>query len=252
MRDALTYFGGLFVTSALVWLACVPLGPDSTPGDIPLGQIFWWYWIVPLPYLFAWFLLVVPSVPRALAAVAAVAAANLVITAAGLLVGVFSFTLLALPAMVVAGRVLGFVVALAHVRAVAWAGWKAWRRIHVVGGNVAGFGLAFALIAVMVNTKERPPAYGDWIAFGAASALGFLFHAISARRQLHADGSAIAPPARMAALLGIAYVVASLEIWSAGYRTLAWPLHLQEAAEAVSASRKAGRAPLDLPVKEVP
>ena len=173
--------------------------------------------------------------------------ANLLVTVAGLLVGGFSLGVLALPAVVVAGRMLGFVVALAHAKAVGWLDWEAWRRIHVEGGTWAGVGLVLAIVARAAIATPASPAYQDWAVFGAVSAWGFRSHAVAAKQKLQAEETATAPPARMTVLLAVAYLVPMLGIWSAlpRHQVTAWPLYLREAAKAVSEGRRVDRAASD-------
>lgn len=192
---------GLLGTSALCWLAYLAFGPAPDYGPV-FGTIFKWLWFVPLPYLASYLALTSRSLAGAVAAFALLAGANLFITGIGLGIGISTFGLLALPAVLVGYFVLGWTLTLAEEYSAEDESWDR-RKIH-------GPALAVSSFAVFASVFQfgAPPTSGRAM-YSAAGLLvvGFSVHAFAAWPLIAGVPRRTRPNARLAMLLALAFVV---------------------------------------------
>ena len=217
---------GLLGTSALCWLAYLAVGPGSDSGPA-FSSLFKWLWFVPLPYLASYLLLTCRSLAGAVAAFALLAGANLFITGLGLGIGLSTFGILALPAILAGYFALGWLLTLAEEFIGDESGQDR-RRMH---------GPAFVLpsLAVFVSAFQfGAPPTSDRTAYSAVGllALGFALHAFAALPKIAGGPSRHRPAMRVAVLFALAF---GLPAWrfssqNPANQGLEWPFHISQAA----------------------
>ena len=217
-----SYVLGLFGTCVLVWTVGHALigappryhGPADYTG--PLRWTVTWLWLAPLPYAFAWFVLVSRHLARAFLALAVLA----VLT--GVLGPVAGLALFALGPLVVMGSVpvaIVFGLVMAALQDGVEPGQEdEWRSAHVQGCllALAPYSLVMATFyAMALSPGGAPGAIAHLVAPLAVLAGGWCFHATWCWRLL-------SPERRAAALWGrVAGLVLGLGILAVG--ALAWP-----------------------------
>ncbi len=212
------YAAGLGGTCVLAWITAAALiGPPPLhyrPGDY-IGPLHWtvaWLWLAPLPYAFAWFVLVSRHLTRAFLAVAVLG----VVT--GVIAPVAGLALLALGPLVIMGCVpvaMLFGLVMAALQDDVPPGLEdEWRSAHVQGCflALAPYSLVMATFYAMALLPGGPPGrLVQLVTPLAVLAGGWCFHAVWCWRLLSPEQHAAAPRWRVAVLLtsfGIAALVA--------------------------------------------
>lgn len=218
LAPVVAYAAGLGGACVLVWIAAATLiGPPpayhaqrSYTG--PLGWTMAWLWLAPLPYAFAWFVLVSRRIARAFLALAVLGVLTAVI------VPVAGLALFALGPLVVMGSVpvaMLFGLAMAALQEdvpPALAG--EWRSAHVQGCllALAPYSLVMAIFYAMTLSPAGAPGRTTRLVVPLIIlAGGWCFHAFWCWQLLSPAQRAATPWARVAILLaslGIAALAA--------------------------------------------
>lgn len=216
------YALGLGGACLFAWIAAAELIGAPPPyhasrGDY-MGPLRWtvtWLWLAPLPYAFAWFVLVGRRPARAFLALAVLA----VLT--GVIVPVAGLALFALGPLVVMGSVpvaMLFGLAMATLQEDVPPGLTSeWRSAHVQGCFLAlgPYSLAMATFYAMTLSRGGAPGRAAQLIVPLVIlAGGWCFHAVWCWRLLPVEQRGSAPWARVAILL--------LGLGGAAAGTLAW------------------------------
>lgn len=160
------------------------------------------FWLAPIPYLAAWLTLSCPSLLRSTLSVLLLAIANAFVVYQGFYIGVHTLGLLALPAIVGGGYLIGLsLVPLQGIGGLDTGG--AWRRIHGRGCLLASVALVFAflhrLYTPLIPENVQPTALqsaGRSILIYLPVWLSFLWHARAAWAELRASQQVPPEPSR--------------------------------------------------------
>jgi hypothetical protein len=212
------YVAGLSGACVLAWITAAaligPPPPYFRPGDY-IGPLHWtvaWLWLAPLPYAFAWFVLISRHVSRAFLAVAVLGLVT------GVIAPVAGLALLALGPLVIMGSVpvaMLFGLVMAALQDDVPPGLEGeWRSAHVQGCflALAPYSLVMATFyAMALSPGGAPGGVVQVVAPLAVLAGGWCFHAVWCWDLLSPEQRAAAHRGRIAVLLacfGIAAVAA--------------------------------------------
>lgn len=209
------YAVGLGGACVLAWIAAAALiGPPPAPHAPRdyIGPLHWavmWLWLAPLPYAFAWFVLVSRHLNRAFLAVAVLSLVT------GVIAPVAGLALLALGPLVIMGSVpvaMLFGLVMSALQDDVPPGLEdEWRSAHVQGCflALAPYSLVIATFyAMTLSPGGAPSRLVQLVAPLAVLAAGWCFHAVRCWRLLPPERRAAAPWWRVAALLASFGIVA--------------------------------------------
>jgi hypothetical protein len=210
------YLLGLAGFTVLAWIAADALigirRPYLSPADYaqPLHWTMSWLWFAPLPYAFAWFVLVSGRISRAFLALCVLAVLNAVIMLPASLPLIAMMPLVALVSIPFA---LVFGLAMAALQdEVPPSHEKEWRTAHMHGCLAALPAFSFT----MVMSYAVPSAQGGWHALLLHQMLplavllaGWMFHAARCWRLLAPERRGTAQGQRVVVLSGVGAAVAA-------------------------------------------